>query len=65
MPITDRITEYRDLKDNYEATFMKLKERITILEEKLKKYEDIIDKINSDNNPTWLAKYTKELLNEK
>ena len=58
MPINDRITEYRDMKDNYEATFKNIKNR-------LDKLEKIVEKINSNTNPAWLAKYAKELLNEK
>ena len=58
MPINDRITEYRDMKDNYEATFKNIKKR-------LDKLEKIVEKINSNTNPAWLAKYAKELLSEK
>ena len=58
MPLNDRITEYRDLKDNYEAALLKMKERLT-------KLEKIVEKIDSNNNPAWLAKYAKELLSEE
>ena len=58
MPINDRITEYRDMQDNYEATIKNIKRR-------LDKLEKIVDKINSNTNPAWLAKYAKELLSEK
>jgi len=58
MPINDRITEYRDMKDNYEATFKNIRKR-------LDKLEKIVEKINSNTNPAWLAKYAKELLSEK
>tara|TARA_R100000654_G_scaffold8171_1_gene19368 strand:- start:596 stop:787 length:192 start_codon:yes stop_codon:yes gene_type:complete len=62
MPINDRITEYRDMKDNYEAYFKNIKNRLEKLENRLEKLENIVDKINPNTNPAWLAKYAKELL---
>tara|TARA_R100000664_G_C2695822_1_gene98107 strand:- start:268 stop:444 length:177 start_codon:yes stop_codon:yes gene_type:complete len=58
MTLNDRITEYRDMQDNYEATIKNIKRR-------LDKLEKIVDKINPNTNPVWLAKYAKELLSEK
>tara|TARA_A100001201_G_scaffold107280_1_gene91779 strand:- start:1310 stop:1486 length:177 start_codon:yes stop_codon:yes gene_type:complete len=58
MTLNERITEYRDMQDNYEATIKNIKRR-------LDKLEKIVDKINSNTNPAWLAKYAKELLSEK
>lgn len=58
MTLNDRITEYRDMQDNYEATIKNIRRR-------LDKLEKIVDKINPNTNPAWLAKYAKELLSEK
>ena len=45
---SDKITEYRDWKDNVEATLSKLKER-------LKKAESLIDLIYYEANPAYLT----------
>ena len=58
MTLNERITEYRDMQDNYEATIKNIKRR-------LDKLEKIVDKINPNTNPACLAKYAKELLSKK
>ena len=59
MTLNERITEYRDMQDNYEATIKNIKRRINELENRVDKLEKIVDKINPNTNPAWLAKYAK------